>query len=160
MQKYTLIIVSVMADSLRPHELESTRLLCPWNSSGKNTGVDCHFLLQGIFPTQGWNPCLLHLLHWQADSLPSKPPGKPPFSKALAKTKSAWHQASVALMRCCVVGWSCWPGLDSVTPPLVTGASQSLYFLTCQSNDSLSLPRLLWGLDSLAWDLASRWFPA
>jgi len=33
---------------------------------GKNTGVDCHFLLQGTFPTQGLNPCLLH---WQADSL-------------------------------------------------------------------------------------------
>ena len=34
---------------------------------GKNTGVGCHFLLQGIFPTQGLN---LHLLHWLADSLP------------------------------------------------------------------------------------------
>ena len=32
-----------------------------------NTGVGCHFLLQGIFPTQGQNPCLLHLLHCQAD---------------------------------------------------------------------------------------------
>ena len=31
-----------------------------WNSPGKNTGEDCHFLLQGIFPTQGWNPGLLH----------------------------------------------------------------------------------------------------
>ena len=30
----------------------------------------CHFLLQVIFPTQGSNPCLLHLLHWEADSLP------------------------------------------------------------------------------------------
>ena len=37
---------------------------------GKNTGVGCHFLLQGIFPTQGLNPHLLCLLHWQADSLP------------------------------------------------------------------------------------------
>ena len=32
-----------------------------------NIGVGCHFLLQGIFPTQGQNPCLLHLLHCQAD---------------------------------------------------------------------------------------------
>ena len=38
--------------------------------SGKNTGVGCHALLQGIFPTQGSNPCLLHLLNWQAGSLP------------------------------------------------------------------------------------------
>ena len=42
--------------------------------SGKNTGVGCHALLQGIFPTQGLN---LHLLHWKVDSLPTEPPGKP-----------------------------------------------------------------------------------
>ena len=36
------------------------RLLCPWDSLGKNTGAGCHFLLQGIFPTQGLNLCLLH----------------------------------------------------------------------------------------------------
>ena len=36
---------------------------CPWDVSGKNTRVGCHFLLQEIFPTQGSNP---HLLHWQA----------------------------------------------------------------------------------------------
>ena len=38
-------------------------LLCPWNFPGKNTEVGCHFLFQGIFLTQGLNPCLLHLLH-------------------------------------------------------------------------------------------------
>ena len=48
------------------------------NSPGKTTGVSCHFLLQGIFPTQGSNSRLLLLLHWQADSLPLAPPGKPP----------------------------------------------------------------------------------
>ena len=46
-------------------------------SPGKNTGMGCHALLQGIFPTQGSNPCLLHLLHRQAGSLPLAPPGKP-----------------------------------------------------------------------------------
>ena len=39
-------------------------------------GMGCHFLLQGIFSTQGLNPWLLHLLHWQADSLPLSSPGK------------------------------------------------------------------------------------
>ena len=39
------------------------------NFPGKNTGVVYHFLLQGIFPTEELNPCLLCLLHWQADSL-------------------------------------------------------------------------------------------
>ena len=55
--------------SLRPHRLYPARLLCPWTCPGKNTGVDCHFLLQGIFLTQGSNLCLLHPLHWQVDSL-------------------------------------------------------------------------------------------
>ena len=49
-----------MSDSLRPHGLYSTRLLSPWNFSGMSTGVGCHFLLQGIFLTQGLNPGLLH----------------------------------------------------------------------------------------------------
>ena len=43
---------------------------------GKNTRVGSHFLLQGIFPTQGWNP---HLLHWQVDSLPTELQGSPIF---------------------------------------------------------------------------------
>ena len=49
------------------------------DSLGKNTGVGCCALLQGIFPTQGSNPTLyfLSLLHWQAGSLPQVPPGKP-----------------------------------------------------------------------------------
>ena len=51
--------------------------LCTWYSPGKNTGVSCHFLLQGIFLTQGLNPRLLYLLHWRAGSLPLAPPGKP-----------------------------------------------------------------------------------
>ena len=59
------------------HGLYPARLLCPWISSGKNTGVGCHFLLQDFFPTQGSNPCLLCLLHWQESSLPLVPPGKP-----------------------------------------------------------------------------------
>ena len=46
-------------------------------SPGKNTGMSCHALLQGIFLTQGSNPCLLCLLHWQAGPLPLAPPGKP-----------------------------------------------------------------------------------
>ena len=51
---------SVVSDSLRPHGLWPTRLLCPWDSPRRNTGVGCHSLLQGIFLTQGWNPGLLH----------------------------------------------------------------------------------------------------
>ena len=48
-----------------------------------NAGVSDHTLLQGIFPTQGLNPGLLHLLHSQAGSLPLAPPEKPPQSHYL-----------------------------------------------------------------------------
>ena len=68
---------SVVSDSLRLHGLWPARLLCPWNSPGKNTGVGCHFLLQGVFLIQELNLDLLCLLHWQADSLPLAGPGKP-----------------------------------------------------------------------------------
>ena len=46
------------------------------DSPGKNTGVGCHAILQGILLTQGSKMHLLFLLHWQAGSLPLAPPGK------------------------------------------------------------------------------------
>ena len=46
--------------TLQPHGPWLTRLLCPWGFPGKNTRVGPHALLQGIIPTQGWNPRLLH----------------------------------------------------------------------------------------------------
>ena len=61
---------SVVSDSLQPCGLKPGRLLCPWDFPGKNTGVHVHFLLQGIFPAQGLNLCLVHLLHWQWILLP------------------------------------------------------------------------------------------
>ena len=51
---------SVVSDSLWPHGLYLARVLCPWDSPGKNTRVCCHALLQGIFPTQGLIPGLRH----------------------------------------------------------------------------------------------------
>ena len=56
---YCLVTQSCPA-LLWPHGLWPTRLLCPWDFPGKNTGVGHHFLLQGIFLTQGLNPNLLH----------------------------------------------------------------------------------------------------
>ena len=60
---------------------------------GKNTGVGCHSLLQGIFPDQGWDLCLLH---WQADSLPLSHQGILPLHEntvksQLLKTQEAGH---------------------------------------------------------------------
>ena len=48
-----------MSDSLRPHGLQPARLLPQWDFPGKSTGVGCHFLLQGIFLTQGSNAHLM-----------------------------------------------------------------------------------------------------
>ena len=60
-----LVAKSCLTHVWQFHGLQCTRLLCPWDLSGKNSGVGCHFLPQ-IFPTQGSNP---GLLHWQVDSL-------------------------------------------------------------------------------------------
>ena len=58
----------------------ATRILCPWDSPGKVSEAGCPFLLHRIFLTQGLNPNLLYLLHWQAYSLTTEPSGKPPTS--------------------------------------------------------------------------------
>ena len=57
---YLLLSHSVESDSLRPHGLYPARLLSLWDSLGKNTEMGCHALVQGIFPSQGSNPGLLH----------------------------------------------------------------------------------------------------
>ena len=74
-------VCSVISNSLQPYGLQPTMLLCPWDSPGKNTGVDSHYLLQQTFLTYGSNPCLLH---WQTNSLPSEPPWKPTDSLTIA----------------------------------------------------------------------------
>ena len=66
-----------MSDSVQPYGPQPTRLLCPWDSPGNNTGVGRHAFLQGIFPTQELRQRLLSLLPWQGGSLALAPPGKP-----------------------------------------------------------------------------------
>ena len=68
-------LFSYYVQLLQNHGLYPARLLCPWDSLGKNTEAGCHFLLQGILPTQGLNLCLLH---WQAGSLPLSHQGSSP----------------------------------------------------------------------------------
>ena len=57
---YVIPLSFMRGNKKSPEGLEPARLLRPWDSPGKNTGVGCHFLLQGIFPAQEWNPGLLH----------------------------------------------------------------------------------------------------
>ena len=62
----------VVSDSLQLHRLQSARLLCPWDFPGKESGVGCHFLLQGIFQDQTTSPALqadsVSLIHQQSPS--------------------------------------------------------------------------------------------
>ena len=89
---------SVVSDSLQPHGLQPISLLSPWDFPGKNTGVGCHALLQGIFPTQGSNPCLP-----LADGFfTAEPPRKP----HLPLTSSLVTSLSKVM---------CWPTLHKLT---------------------------------------------
>ena len=91
LMRLNILSVCVHAKLLR---CSSARLLCPWGSPGKDILVVCHALLQGFFLTQGSNPCLLYLLHWQAVLfffffLPLAPPGKPILLEWSLKTYTA-----------------------------------------------------------------------
>ena len=58
---FCCLVTKSCLNLLRPNRWWPSRLLCPWDFPGKNTAVDCHFLLQGIFPSQRLKPRLLHL---------------------------------------------------------------------------------------------------
>ena len=59
-----------------PTDCSPTRLLCPWNSPDKISGMGWHFLLQGIFLTQGLNPSLPHFTNWATREAENGKPGK------------------------------------------------------------------------------------
>ena len=86
---------SVVSDSSRPHGLYS-----PWNSPDQNTGVCSLSLLQGIFPTQGSNPGLLHC----TDSLPAESQGKPKNTRVGSLSLLQWtfpiQELNQGLPRC------------------------------------------------------------
>ena len=60
LDKLCMCCFCAVAQSCLTRGLWPSRLLCPWDSPGKSTGVGCHALLQGIFPSQGSNPYLPH----------------------------------------------------------------------------------------------------
>ena len=112
-------VCAQLCPTLRHHGLHHIRLLCPWNFPGKNTGVSCCFLLQGIFLTQESNLCLLH---WQVDSLPLVPPWKPLLWSIIL---TIWIvELSLLLLSCSAT--------QSVTPWTVT-RQVSLPFTISQS---------------------------
>ena len=91
---YSLCVCSVasaVSHSLQTRGRQPAKFLCPRHSPAKNAGVGCHALLQGIFPTQGSNPCLLCLLQWQAGFLPLVPPGVSPNINCLKLVWEFWR---------------------------------------------------------------------
>ena len=113
---------SVVSNSLRPRGLKPARLLCPWDSPGKNTGVGCHALLQGIFPTQGSN---LHLLHcrWTFYHLSAKLPSIGdtllPNSKLLrAPTQETAHSSDLIFQFCTSISTPAPPKWRAHSPRL------------------------------------------
>ena len=112
-----------MSDSVRPYGQPPTRLLCPQDSLGKNTGVGCHVLLQGFFPTQQSNTRLLRPLHGQVDSLPLSHQGFPSYTLLCLKALKLGHRQ---------------PALCSVHPAMIL--HPNLSFLLSVSFHSLSTP--------------------
>ena len=87
------LVTQSCPDSLHPHGLSPARILCPWDSPGKNTGVSCHSLLQGIFLIQASNLGLLDyrqvLYHLKHQGSPRVRGGK--ISNRLRDTSKAWE---------------------------------------------------------------------
>ena len=82
------LVASGMPDSLQKYGLQPARVLCPWDSPGKNTGVGSHSLLQGIFLTHGSKPYLLCLLHCGQILYPLTPLRSPRLLIYFAKLSS------------------------------------------------------------------------
>ena len=99
--------------------------LCPWDFPDKNTGVSCHSLLQGLFPTRGLNPGLSAL---QVDSLLTEPPGKP---------VALYTSVQIS---CSVVSDSLWPyGLQHARLPCPSPTPRA-YSNSCPSSWWCHLP--------------------
>ena len=92
---------SFVSDSLRPYGLQPARFLHPWGYPGKNTGVSCHFLLQGIFPTQGLNPSLPHCRQTLLSESLGKPQQRPSEAPRHQKKKSSVISVQSSYVICC-----------------------------------------------------------
>ena len=140
-----VLVASVVSNSFPPCELQPARLLCPWDSPGKNTGVGCHSLLQGIFPAQGLNPGSPEL---HADSLASDPWGK-----------SMCLMASITFLiflYLAVPGLSCGTQ-DHQSSLRHVGSSGCVWTLSCSMQDLVLWPGIKPGPPVLGVQSLSHW---
>ena len=135
-----------MFNCLWPCGLQSARLLCPWDSPAKNTGVGCQALLQGIFLTQRLTPGVLCLLHWQKDALPLAPPGKAhlyvnSYNKLTFKSKSFVSEILFEGFIFVQVIFLCF-----LTTAMLTSLSLSFFFFSWGFPKMYNVWGLLWWL--------------
>ena len=94
-----------IASIFATHGRQPARLLCSWDSPGKNTGVGCRALRWGTFPDWGLNPSLLCLQHWQTGSLPLDPPGHGEnlinicWMKSILPSHTSPHRKGMAILQ-------------------------------------------------------------
>ena len=124
-----------MSSSSRTHGPSPARLFCPQDFLGKNTGVGCHFLLQGIFPTQGLNPhlnwtCRLFFTIWTTS-----------FPCLIPILRLFWSAPS------CSLGLLSAGFLDTTLPKYRSGLTAQLRPLYACPDLEPSLCRLLWSGD-------------
>ena len=97
----------------------------PWDSPGKNSAVSFHFLFQGIFLTQGLN---LHLLNWQADSLPLNHLGSPLlWEQTMFKTKKWGHEVEPHAEVPPIASTGCSTGSLTPVPTLFAGKQDYIF---------------------------------
>ena len=125
----------VVSSSSRTHRPSPARLFCPQDFLGKNTGVGCHFLLQGIFPTQGLNPhlnwtCRLFFTIWTTS-----------FPCLIPILRLFWSAPS------CSLGLLSAGFLDTTLPKYRSGLTAQLRPLYACPDLEPSLCRLLWSGD-------------
>ena len=125
---------------LPPYGLQPARLLCPWDSLSKRTGVGCHFRLQGIFPTQESNLGLLHcrqILYWL--SYEESPQSASISHSVVSNSVTPWSVHGI--LRARILEWvaipfsrgSSYPGIELS----LLHCRQILYHLSYQGNPSV-----------------------
>ena len=130
-------VASAVSDSLRPHRMQPTRLPCPWDSPGKNTGVSCHAFLRGIFPTQGSKLRLLCLMHcrripcpWATREAPFDSTG---IFKQLFKINLFHPKPRKRLVRCEMARVSSKNGYVDVTKLVLYFSGKEIPQMLCQN---------------------------
>ena len=134
-----------MSDSVRPQRRQPTRLLCPWDSPGKNTGVGCHFLLQCMKVKSERE--VAQSCPTLSDPMDCSPPGSPSLGFSRQEHWSGGHRLlSFSLGKCKPVlfAQACIPGVTSLLSlHAVTQQTPSSNRITCPESDPFSPDLLL-----------------